>query len=213
MSDNEFNKAFKQNDNINPLAEQAVVHIIGSVFDKAVYIDPVIVRHNVGLASDGGMQKADRSMKMERANYLMSHFAHIFTGLIISPYMRDAFYTAVQTEIAFDDFSEKDREELRKVMHIAPKKQSKGAYVLDLSSYNDTYFKLISAKLLDSFAKFDGFDDALTKAVNEMSVHDRLTVGYCVSNFAYLFRAFVRNDAFMDYVKTSLQSVEKSLGL
>lgn len=213
MPEQEFSQVFTQNENIDPLAEKAVAHIIGSVFDKAVYIDPVIVRYNIGLASEGGMQKLDRSMRLERANYLMSHFAHIFVGLVVDKYMRDAFYTAVQTEIAFDDFSAHDQEELRKTMYMPPKKPSKGAYVIDLSKYNDKYFKLISSKLLDSFDKFHDYNDVITQAVSEMSVHDRLTVGYCVSNFAYLFRAFARNDAFMTYVKTTLKGAEKSLGI
>lgn len=208
-----MDNAFEQNENINSMSEQAVVNLIESIFDKAVYIDPTVVRYNIGLASDKGMSKADRSMRLERANYLMSHFAHIFVGLMISPDFRDAFETAVRVEISIDDLPDKEREELRKQMYIPPKKASKGAYIIDFSTYNDKYYTLVSAKLLDSFNKFAEYDDAIDQAVNTLTVRERLVIGFCISNFAYLYRAFARNDMFMDYVKTVIKSVGEKLNV
>lgn len=208
-----MSKTFEQNENINAMAEQAVVHLIESIFDKIVYIDPTVVRYNIGLACNGGMSKLDRSMRLERANYLMSHFAHIFVGLVISPDFRDAFETAVRAEISIDGVSDAECEEIRKQMYIAPKKPSKGAYVIDFSTYNDKYFKLVSAKLFESFNKFVDYDDAIDQAQAMLTVHERLSIGFCISNFTYLYRAFSRNDIFMDYVKTVVSSVNKQLGI
>ena len=142
MSD--FTDVYDQNENIDAMAEQAVVHLIGSIFDKAVYLDPVVIHYNAGLASDGGMVKRDRSMRMERANFLMSHFAHIFIGLIINDNFRDAIDTAVKTEISLDTFPDDKKKELRKMMRIPYDKPPKGVYVLDLSGYNDKYYKIVS---------------------------------------------------------------------
>lgn len=200
-----------QNENIHALSEQAVVRLLDSLFDKVVYLDPETVRYNIGLASENGMSKSDRAIRLERANYLLSHFAHIYVGLLASPEFRDAFETAVKVEIAMDSLSAKEQQEFRSQMTVPSKKPSKGYYVLNLANYNDKYYKLISAKLLDSFDKFKDYDETIDALVNTMLVRDRLLVGFCVSNFAYLFRAFAKNDTFVSYVKTVISNVETKI--
>lgn len=202
-----------QNENINATAEQAVVHLLDIVFDKVVFLDPATVRYNAGLVSDEGMPKADRSMRLERANYLMSHFAHIYIGLLICPEFRDAFETAVKLEISIDTMSDEQSSELRRMMKIPPKKQSRGVYVFDLSLYNDDYYKFISEKILTSFNKFSEFDDGVDMAANTLTSYDRVSIGFCISNFAYLYRAFAKNDMFMEYVRSVIKGVEERIGI
>ena len=85
--------------------------------------------------------------------------------------------------------------------------------VLDFSHFNDEIFKKINAKLIDSFNKIDGYDDAIDEIIRRQTTESKDQIGFIVSNFAYLLRAFDKDMVFFAYVSSVLKQVQTSMGL
>ena len=199
--------------NVNPSAEAAVVELLANVFTSISYIDASTVRRNIELASEGGMSKFDRSIRVELANYLISHFSLIFVGLIVNKDFRDTFMEAVSVEMALDGKNEAFVAKIRDEMTENLPKVSKGNFVLDFSAYNDNIYKKLNTKLSRSFDKISEFDATLDQFASELSDEDKINIGYCVSNFMYVIRAFAKNQLFSNYVKSVVHSVQEQLDI
>jgi hypothetical protein len=202
-----------QNDNIDMTAENTTVDMLDTLFGHIAYLDPDTVRFNLGLASEGGFTKEDRSIRFELANFLMNNFAYVFLGLVINPEFRDSFIQAVKLEIGIDYTDNETKAQMRRDIRLPEmhKKSSKGDYVVDLSKYDDHIFRVINKKLSGSFEKVSDYNDGIDQVIAAMTSNDMINVGFCVSNFMYLIRAFSKNDLFVDYVKTVVSSVKDTL--
>lgn len=202
-------------DAVDFIAENAVTELISVVFSNIAYMDPETVRSNMELASEYGMSKSDRSIKVDLANYLLSHFSLIYTGLIVNSDFRDTVVEAVAVEIALDSkpsgFVQQIRSDMQNNKSFVSDR--KGIYVINLSRYSDSIYKKINAKLFDSFDKVRKFDKAIDYATDNLEDDAKIRIGFCVSNFMYLIRAFSKNPLFTRYVKTIIHSVQHQLGL
>lgn len=203
-----------ENVKVDPIAEAAVVELIANVFNGVGYMDADTVRHNIELATEGGLSKSDRAIKVELANYLLSHFSLIFVGLIVNAEFRDTFKEAVSVEIALDgksnEFVQKIRREMNEGEYLG---ESKGSFVINLSRYNDSIYKKLNGKLSLSFSKITQFDDTVSMLIDELTEDDKISIGFCASNFMYLYRAFAKNLLFANYVKTVVSNVQGTLGI
>jgi hypothetical protein len=199
---------------VNPIAEQAIVDLLSSIFDGIAYLDSETVRYNVLLACEGGMSKEDRSIRVELGNYLMSHFGIIFAGLVINNDFREAFTEAVSTEISLDDMPADKVSVIRNAMRdTVDRSSSSGNFVINLGSFNDKIYRKINSKLLDSFGRIDSFSDAVDDFIRDLTDDERIDIGFVVSNFMYLVRAFSKNAVFTFYVKSVVHDVMQKLGI
>ena len=195
---------------VDKVAEAAVVGLLSDVFDSIAYLDAETVRKNVELAA-GGMSKYDRSIRMELGNYLMSHFALIFVGLIVNADFRNTFMEAVSVEITLDNKDSEFVSKIRGEMKDDKIRDSKGNFVIDFSSYNDKVYRKINGKLSDSFGRVSAFNTTIDTFITELTEDDMLDIGYCISNFMYLIRAFSKNALFTNYVKAVVHKVQSQL--
>lgn len=199
---------------VDPIAEAAVVELLANVFNGVGYMDADTVRHNIELATNDGLSKSDRAIKVELANYLLSHFSLIFVGLIVNSEFRDTFKEAVSVEIALDGKSEDFVRKIRKEMNEGESMgESKGSFVINLSNYNDNIYKKLNGKLSLSFSKITQYDETVNLLMDELSDDDKISIGFCASNFMYLYRAFAKNMLFANYVKTVVSNVQSTLGI
>lgn len=199
--------------NVNATTEAAVVELLANIFDNIAILDSETVRRNIELATEDGMPKSDRAIRVELANYLMNHFSLIFVGLIVNQDFRDTFMEAVSVEMALDSKDELFVANIRTEMLDGKQRTSKGNFVLNFSHYNDGIYKKLNARLSDSFTKIEDFDGTINQFIEELSDDSKLDIGYCVSNFMYLIRAFAKNQLFAKYVKSVVKSVQEQLGI
>lgn len=199
------------NENVNVVAENAVVTLLDNLFKDIAYIDVTTVRRNIGYASEGGMTKEDRMIRVETANYFMRHFAVVYLGLVINAELRDEFIKAIQLEMGIDNISEADRKKYRAQMKPDEEDMSKGNYLIDLSSYNDAVYTKINKKILLSMQSMAEFDDGFDAFSSKLTQNDMINIGFIVSNFMYLLRAIGKNQLFVNYVKEVVRNVEAAL--
>lgn len=199
------------NENVNVVAENAVVTLLDNLFKDIAYIDVTTVRRNIGYASEGGMTKEDRMIRVETANYFMKHFAVVYLGLVINAELRDEFIKAIQLEMGIDNISEADRKKYRAQMKPDEEDMSKGNYLIDLSSYNDAVYTKINKKILLSMQSMAEFDDGFDAFSSKLTQNDMINIGFIVSNFMYLLRAIGKNQLFVNYVKEVVHNVEAVL--
>lgn len=199
------------NENVNVVAENAVVTLLDNLFKDIAYIDVTTVRRNIGYASEGGMTKEDRMIRVETANYFMKHFAVVYLGLVINAELRDEFIKAIQLEMGIDNISEADRKKYRAQMKPDEEDMSKGNYLIDLSSYNDAVYTKINKKILLSMQSMAEFDDGFDAFSSKLTQNDMINIGFIVSNFMYLLRAIGKNQLFVNYVKEVVRNVEAAL--
>lgn len=201
--------------NVNPAAEEAVVDLLANVFNGIAFMDPETVRHNVELGCEGGMPRADRSIRAELANYFITHSCIVLMGMVTNGDFRGMVMEAVATEIALDDEPEEEVRRAREAMSegVGPLPASKGNYVVDLSKYDDGLYRKLSGMLADSIAKAAEFENEIDAAAAELSTEDKDAIGFCASNFMYLIRAVAKNRVFAELVKSTIKSVQDSLDM
>lgn len=202
-----------QNVKVDPIAEAAIVELLANVFNGVAYMDADTVRHNIELATDDGMSKSDRSIRVELANYLLSHFSLVFVGLIVNKEFRETFKEAVSVEIALDNKDEEFVKRIRSEMQDGANLPTKGNFVVNFGSYNENIYKKLNGKLSNSFSKITQYDDTMSELIEELTDDDMIDIGFCASNFMYLIRAFAKNPLFANYVKTVVYNVQVTLGI
>ena len=197
---------------VDPAAEVAVVSLLSDIFSDITHLDAETVHANLQLGCRGGFSEADRSMRIELGNYIMSHFALILTGLLVNRDFRETFVEAVQLESALMNESSENVAKLREQMpDSVGDRVSKGNYVVDFSKYNDMIYRRINDKVLSSFDRVIPFEEILDSSVEALSADARADISIIVSNFMLLFRAFSKNGLFTDYVKDVLHTVKTDL--
>jgi hypothetical protein len=194
-------------------AENAVIEFLSTTFNEIAYLEPDTVLQNIKLATTDRLPVADRSIRVELANYLMSNFAMIFIGLIINPDFRTTFMEAVSVEISLDEKDADTVAALRKQMLIGKRPISKGSFVLDFTTYNDTLYRKFNERLSKSFDAAEKYDEAVSEIAQDLTDEDKLSIGFTISNFMYLIRAFEHNDVFAHYVQSVIKAVHEALAV
>ena len=197
----------------NVYSETAVIQLLSDIFLGVAYFDVDTMRDNVALACAGGAPKDLRTIKVEIANYLLSNFGVIFMGLIINEDFRDIFVEATSIEIALDDKDPEFIKNIRNSMKMDSEKPSKGNFVVNLENYNDNIYKKVVTKIGDSFRRVESYNDAVDMLINELSDRAMMDIGFCFSNFMYLYRAFANDPVFFEYVRKVIRSVKDELNL
>lgn len=199
---------------LNPAAETAVVNLLSDFFSSVLALDLDSVHTNILLGCPGGFSEADRSIRIELGDYIMSHFSLIFTGLIVNPDFRETFFNAVELESALMEENTDTVSEIRQeLIEREPVHESKGNYVIDFSKYNDMIYHQVNNKLVNSFERFRGYESALEDFADALTEDDRAQISFVISNFMLLFRAFAQNGRFSDYVKEVLHVVQSDLNI
>ncbi len=198
---------------INQTAEQAVVAIIANLFESSAFIDTDTLRRNIQCGCAGGSSRADRTIRADLADYLMSNFGVIFIGLLINKDFRDTFMESIAIENVIDDKNPEIIAKIRDDMKVGEQKSSAGDYVVDFSKYDDAMFKSINGMLLQSFKRVDNYSEQIDVFIDNLTEDDMIDIGYCVSNFMYLIRAFSQNGLFANYVKRVIHNAKDLLDI
>ena len=197
---------------VNPISEQFVVELVDLLFGKISYISADEFRKNVELLCDGGFSLKDRTIRASVIETLFDKFAYLFIGLVTDSDFRADFVKAVEFELYYDKCgSETIRKSMRDHMYKPEFEIRKDTpyLVVDLSKVNDGIIKMISRSILKSFDKVADLDDTIDSLMKDMTPQDRTEVGFCVSNFAYLIRAFSQNHKFTNFVIETAKIVEE----
>ena len=200
---------------VDDLSENAIVQMLAGLFNDVTYMIPEDVRHSIQCMSEGGFSVEDRTYKTSVINYLISRFSLIFVGLLSNHEFRQAFIDAIAMEQNLEDQTPEQQAEIRADMNTVKIKNAESSprMVVNFSHYNDSVFKKINAKLLESFNKMDGYDDAIDDMINHQTEDCKDEFGYIVSNFAYLIKAFDKDTVFFAYVSSVLKHVQNTMGL
>ena len=198
---------------VNALAEEAVVRLAATLFNFTAQMDREAMRHNIELAA-GGMPVEDRTIRAELANYLLARISVFTFGLVLSEdfryTVRDAVAMEMQLEKESGVFVQEVRADMARGVRVRP---SKGNYVINLGRYNDKTFKFVMAKVAASAEACAPFDKEIEAAAKSLSDEAQLEIGFIVSNFMYLIRAFAKNLTFTDIVQQVLRDVQRQLDL
>lgn len=200
---------------VDELAENAVVQLLAGLFNDVAYMTAGDVRHNIQCMSEGGFSAEDRTCKSNVVNYLISRFSLIFVGLLSNKEFREAFLDAIAMEQNLEDQTPEKQKEIRRDMNTVQMKTSAQSVdmVFNFSRYDEALYQKINAKLLDSFNRMDGYDDAIDEMIRHQTPECKDEIGAIVSNFAYLLKAFDKNMVFFAYVSSVLKHVQASMGL
>lgn len=198
---------------VDARAEEAMVRLASTLFNFTAQMDPEAMRRNVELAA-GGMPVEDRTIRAELANYLLSRISVFTFGLVMSEEFRYMVKDAVAMEIQLDGesgvFVQEVRADMARGVRVRP---SKGNYVINLGRYNDNTFKFVMSKVALSAEVCAPFDREVQEAARVLSTNAQVDIGFIVSNFMYLIRAFAKNLTFTDIVQQVLRDVQRQLDL
>lgn len=196
---------------VNDSAEKAMVRLLFTLFDGVAYLDPETVRINIERGTPYGFSRSDRTINSAIADYLLSNYAWIFFGLIVNSEFRKVFVEAVSIEISLDELDRNKVKEIRRDLKREDINRSKENYVIDFSYYDVSAFRRITSKLRRSFEYINHYADTIDSFAENLTEDECLDIGFCVSNFMYLIRAFAKNDIFSSYVRSVLDSVMEEL--
>ena len=192
-------------------AEDFVTRLLTTLFTDVAALSPSVIKNNVELACETGFSKVDRSIKAETANYLLKNLGVIYLGLISNNVFRDSFKDAVAVEISLEDKSDEFVRSIREDMRDGGEEESKGNFTLNFSNYKPQVAEKIGNMIGDSLAKISDYESEFNELVDALTEEEFIEIGFCISNFAYLIRAFDKNPVFMHYVKDVVTIVRKEL--
>lgn len=194
-------------------AEDFIVALIGEYFGNIAAIDDKTLRENVVLGCENGFSEEDRSVRTELADYLFEEFSVIYLGLLVNEDFRSSFKKAVDLEIDLADKSKSYVRDVRQQLKDGPVMPSNGNVVIDLSRFDLAAAKDVSMRLRSSMDKIAPFSEEFNAIVQEVTDSDAAAVGFCISNFMYLIRAFDKNPTFENYVRSVVTAVGSNLGI
>lgn len=152
-------------------------------------------------------------MRTELVDYLFDNFSVIYLGLLVNDDFRSSFRKAVDLELGLAGKSSSYIDDVRQQLRNGPVLPSKGNAVIDLSGFDLAAAKDISIKIRSSMDKIAPFSDEFNALVQEVTDSDAAAIGFCISNFMYLIRAFDKNPAFENYVRSIVKTVGTNLGI
>lgn len=196
---------------VDVIAEIATVEILSNIFNHIAYMDAETVRENIEMACYGGFEPSDRTIPKEVGDWIMDNFSLIFLGLIVNQDFRDAMMEAVSVEIGLEERDDGFIKRIRDEMGSSENLEGMDNYLIDLGRYSDDMYRYINGRLADSFGKITDFGETVDIMISELSEDDMIDIGFCVSNFMFLLRAFAQNGVFREYIKTVVETVSKTI--
>lgn len=197
----------------NVYSELFVAKILPVLFDSNIaYLDAESVKLNLALATPSGWSEEDRSIRAGLVNYLLNNFGYIRYVLIQDSDLRKLFVDCVKSEIELDlqDDNEYIAFVRAKDMDVDDHSNEK-MFVIDLSSYNSKIANKIVEKVKSALMSVENLDYFIDYYTNELTEEDRVDIGFCVSNFMYLIRAFANNVRLSQAVKSVVRDVRESV--
>lgn len=194
-------------------AEDFIVALIGEYFGNIAAIDDKTLRENIVLGCENGFSEEDRSVRAELVDYLFDNFSVIYLGLLVNDDFRSSFKKAVDLELDLADKSRSYIRDVRQQLRDGPVLPSKGNVVIDLSRFDLAAAKEVSVRVRSSMDKIAPFSDEFNSIVQEVTDPDAAVIGFCISNFMYLIRAFDKNPTFENYVRSIVKTVGTNLGI
>ncbi len=198
---------------VDEKAEEAVVELIGILFNHVAYFDPFEVRKNVCAACEGGMPVSDRMIDPLLIDYLLANMEFIYIGLIVCDDFREQFKNAVRVEIALDELDDDHVERIRKKMGYIGAGPFDSDFIIDLSTDNEKLHRVAVDQVDDMLDGTNEFENELNECAYNLSEEDMTDIGYIVGNFMYLFRAFSKNIVFREYVMNVTDSVKSDMNV
>ncbi len=196
-------------------SETTVVRMIGDIFSDVAYLDADTLRENIFNGCDSWTHEKYRTIDKGVADYLMDNLATIFMGLILNESFRDVFVEAVSIEVSLEQREGFDKDEfisgIRQSMKSENVALSGDSYTINLEEYNEDTLNMVESKLAESFEKVSNYSDAINLIADELDYAAKVDIGFCISNFMYLIRAFALNQVFFDYTRKIVDSVKESL--
>ena len=194
-------------------AEDFIVALIGEYFGNIAAIDDKTLRENIVLGCENGFSEEDRSVRAELVDYLFDNFSVIYLGLLVNDDFRSSFKKAVDLELDLADKSRSYIRDVRQQLRDGPVLPSKGNVVIDLSRFDLAAAKEVSVRVRSSMDKIAPFSDEFNSIMQEVTDPDAAVIGFCISNFMYLIRAFDKNPTFENYVRSIVKTVGTNLGI
>ena len=191
-------------------------NLIKTLFTDIAALSESVIDKNNRKLMPGGFPAKDRVISADKLKYLTGHFGVIYLGLISNDVFRDSFKDAVAVEISLEEKNDEEFERsIRKDMQTeASAMNSKRRYVrVDLSKYDSRAAEALGKRIGDSLGTIAAFEQEFNELVDELTEDDFIEIGFIVSNYAYLLKAFQQNDLFYEYVRDVIGVVKKELNL
>lgn len=187
---------------------ESMRHMIGGF----TILNEDVIEKNLRLMAGDGMSNEDRTMTFDCADYIMSHLAYMFMGIVLDAKVKKAFIDAVSIEITMDTLPEEERIKRRKEMKDESTDTSaNGTIVFGLTTFTPNAVDYLMDKAHNSFNELDAYADEFDSASAQLTDSQKAENGYIFSNFMYLIRAFSHNDIFFGWVVTIIEGVKKKL--
>ena len=195
-----------------PKNREMVYRMLGGIFSNCAVLNPDMIDLNIELACDGGMPEEDRTINKELADYLTDNICWIYLGLLADPKLRSILVEMITTEVGiYTDNRQDVVDGIRKLMQEGCEPLSGDSYVLDLSRQNDEGFRKFSKAVAESLKKITHLDESVLGLEASLSDKDKIQIGFCVTNFMYLIKAFSQNLKMTSIVKNIIAEAEKKL--
>lgn len=198
---------------VDPVSESVVVATLDTFFNDCAMLDPKTVARNMECLCEGKWSKSDRAIAVSLCDKLLKDVSVFFLGLVVNNDFRQEVKTAVTVELGMDSLSPEEISAARKEMSQPKESGFKDKYyVINLKSYNQKIVDRLVESLAISFDRLTAFEDVVGEFVDELTYEERCDIGFCISNFAYLIRAFSKNDTFAAYTMGVLKDVAEHIG-
>ncbi len=205
MDNTEFEKKDEMSYATNADAELFVVRLLPILFDESVAcFDLSAVKLNSLLATPSGWSEDDRSIRVGLADYLLDNFGYIRSYFIAEKSLREMLVACVKCEMELDFCSREKLIRFREFNKDPEKHPDEKMYVINLGSYDSGVANMINEKLAASMDKVEYFEDLIGMNIADLTEEDRMDIGFCVSNYMYLIRAFAKNGPLSQTVKSAL---------
>ncbi len=196
------------------LAEDFSCALIGEYFGNVAAIDEKTIRENIALGSEGGFPEEDRTVRAETVDYLLRYFSVIYLGLLANEDFRAAFGEAVNFEMEMNGKSRDYEHEMRRQQEQGEQPApSEHSVIIDLGRFNLSVAKNISGRIKASMDMIAPFAEEFESLVKEETDEDAAKIGFCICNFMYLIKAFEKNPAFYEQVRSVVKAVADGLGI
>lgn len=190
---------------------EAFVKFLRDIAEPFAIVDEKVIAKNVELAGGYGMSAEDRTVSFECAEYLVSNLSYIIMGIVLDAGFKETFTEALNVELEIDKKDDATRKTIRESMRDPKEFDSLGNIVMGVTSFTPAVIAEFMTKMEDGFTALDKYSKEFDDAVDKLTEAQKLELGFIVSNWMYLIRAFNKNDLFMSYVITVVERIKAAL--
>ncbi|MCQ2522099.1 MAG: hypothetical protein MJ105_06950 [Lachnospiraceae bacterium] len=197
------------NPTVDPNAEAAIIEFLTNIYSSFSYMDAKTIQKNIKLSVDYNTPPSYKAIDKNLALYLLNNISFITLLLIANEEFRDMFKEAVCIEIALEQkndvlFSKQTRQEMNGDFQLLEPRDN---WTISFSSYSEKIYKEINKLTCESFNEIAEYDDIFDSLVDKLDDLGKIDIGFCVSNFMYLIRAFQENSLFRTYVINAIDNL------